>query len=237
MARPGGQQLIVHGHGLLRRFVAGGVVGHGVKFLRALGRRYQMKHRVIAVPQLQFVGPHIGQHLGKLLLGHVSAVIHGSTVAHNQNFARVHGMGRLHKQAFLFHLQLHLAFLIIQVGAAGPGSHAAGNQLGSGFRHKQHRIAPLGKGVLNPAEGGGFARAGAAGNHNFMNLFHLKRFSFRGYGNKKAVRYSIPHPWPAVQWANGKKRCFSLQKRHDCYCTSTSSVPALCIQSRTAWLS
>ena len=169
MACPGGDEPVVQRCRLLRRLIAGGVVLRGVEFLRPLGRRHKMEHRVVAAAELILVGSDVLQHLGEFPLVHIRPVVHDAPVAHDQDPVRGHGGGGSFKDPLLFQLQTHLAFLVIRVGAAGPGGHAACDQLRGGLRHDEDRPTLLCKRVPDPAQAGGLSRARPAGDHDLDN--------------------------------------------------------------------
>ena len=170
MALPGFDEPVVHLYGLAHGLIAGGVVGKGIELLRALGRAYQVEHRVVALNEFPLGFAHLPEHLGKLPVVHVGPVVNGAPVADDEDLVRLHGAGGLFEEPILGQLQLHLHLLIVQIAAAGPGSHAAGDEFGSGLRHKEDGVTQLGECVLHPAHGGGLACAGAAGDDDLAQL-------------------------------------------------------------------
>ena len=171
MARPGGDQPVVHVGGLLDALIARLVVFQGIKLRQALRGRHQMEDCVVAVEKLPLGAAHVGQHLRKILVRHVDLVVDRAAVADDEELVGLHRARRLLEQALFFKLQAHLHLLVLEVGAAGPGRDAAGDELRRRLRHKEHGIAEFGKRVLDPAHGGGFAAAGAAGDDDLCD-FH-----------------------------------------------------------------
>ena len=169
MARPGGHDPIVQGRGLLHGLVAGGVVGEGVRLLRALGGGDQVEDGVVPVPELPLAGVHLLTEPPELLVGHVGLVVHGPPVADDEHLVRGHGPGAPLEQPLLGELQLHLAALIVEVRPAAPGGQAPADELRGGLGHEQDPVALLGQVVGDPAHGCGLPGAGAAGDDDLLN--------------------------------------------------------------------
>ena len=74
-----------------------------------------MKHRIIAVTQRDLIRAQMRKDGGKLHAVHIRLVVQRTAVTHDEHLAGVHGFRRLLKNAFLFKLQVHLAFLIVRV--------------------------------------------------------------------------------------------------------------------------
>ena len=195
MARPGGHDPVVQGRGLLHGLVAGGVVGEGVRLLRALGGGDQVEDGVVPVPELPLAGVHLLTEPPELLVGHVGLVVHGPPVADDEHLVRGHGPGAPLEQPLLGELQLHLAALIVEVRPAAPGGQAPADELRGGLGHEQHPIPPLGQVVGDPAQGRGLAPAGAAGDDDLL------------YGHG-----SIP-PFPSAWYCTTFRACLQFVKK------------------------
>ena len=222
MGRPSRDQPVVEVGSLLDGLDAGLVVFGGVKLRQALRRGHQMKHRVIAREQLLLGAADLGQHLGVVLGRHIDLVVDRAAVADDEELVGLHRARGPLKQALLLQLQGHLHLLVVEIRAAGPGRDAAGDELRRRLRHKEHGIAELGKGVLDPAHGGRFAAAGAAGDHDSAD-FHgiVLRFGDtikipdvdvkskpRGEKKRKASPSRELFPVPCVLQSEQEARCF-----------------------------
>ena len=170
MPCPCRDELVVHGGRLLYGLDAGSIVGRGIEFLGTLGRRDQMKDRVILVPQLHFAGVDRLKDRLEGLFVHVDFIVQRGPVADDQDLVLFHDPRGLLEDLFFLQLKPHVAVLVVRIGPAGPGRHAAGDELCGRLRHEQHVVASLGEGVLNPVHGRRLTRAGASCDNNFRNV-------------------------------------------------------------------
>ena len=167
MPRPRGNVLVVELDRLLNGLDARLVVLERIELLGALRRRHEMEHRVVPVAQGDLRRAEIAQNALKLLLGHVGLVAHVAAVADDEDLVVRHRARRLLEDLLAEDLRGDVALLVIQIRAAGPWGDAAVDQRGRDLRHKEHRVAEVGKDLLNAAERAGFARAGPAGDDDF----------------------------------------------------------------------
>ena len=128
-----------------------------------------MEHGVVSIPKLHLADVHLLAELPEFLIVHVGLVVHGAPVANDQELIRGDGPTAPLEQPLLGELQLHLAALIIQIRTAAPGGQSAADELRGGFGHEQHPVAFFGQVVGDPAQGGGLAAAGAAGDDDLLN--------------------------------------------------------------------
>ena len=126
-----------------------------------------MEHRVVPVAQGDLRRAEIAQDALKLLLGHVGLVAHVAAVADDEDLIVRHRARRLLEDLLAEDLRGDVAFLVIQIRAAGPRGDAAGNERSRDLGHEQHRVAEIRKDLADPPERAGFARAGAAGDDDF----------------------------------------------------------------------
>ena len=165
-------EAVVHGGGLLKRLVTGGVVVVGVVVLGTLGSRHQVEDGIVAVAQLGLGVAQIGNHALKLVGRHVVLVVQHAAVAHDEDLVVVHAARRALKGALGGNLHLHLAPLVLLARGALPGQDAVGLELRGGLGHRDDLVAQAGEGGADAGECGGLASADAAGDDDLGDGGH-----------------------------------------------------------------
>ena len=166
MPGPGGDQAVVGFNGLLHGFIAGGVVGIGIEFLRAFGGGDQVEDGVVMVPELHLGGAQLTEDVPEFPFRHIGAVVEGAAVADHKHLVRLKGFRDIGEGFFLGEHEPGNTVLVFLIVAGQLPGRAAAAELGGGLIHEQDQVALFGKGVLDPAHGGGLARTGPAGDHN-----------------------------------------------------------------------
>ena len=174
MAGPGIDELVIHGSRLFGCFDPCPVVRGSVEFDGTLRSCHEMIDRVIAVKELDFVLADLSKDGRKFDVIHIDFVVQCAAVADDQDLIVRHSERSFPEKTFFFELKRHLALLVVQVAAAGPGSDAACDEFRGCFRDNEDPPSLFREIILNPADRSRFAAAGAAGDHNLPNiLFHV----------------------------------------------------------------
>ena len=179
MSHPCGDDLIIKSGSFFYRFRARLIVCRGIKFLRALCRRHQVKHGIVSVADLGITASDGGKHPGKFRIVHIRLIVHRSSVAYDEDFIFVeHLLRGLQKHFFFFQLKRHLAKLIIQIGIQPPWRYAAHDQFRCRFGDDDHVVSHFREEFLYMAERGRFACARTARNndlgHRFICFVHAE---------------------------------------------------------------